>query len=416
MKRVLFISDKIWPEDNSGIPIITYKQAFYLKKMQYEIAFLNVSENKEIVKNNEIGKIYFLPVYNQNFVSIKSLIRNLITKKHVINKLNKILDDFKPNIIHINSYFGINPMIFKEFKKRNIKVIREVWFDEDICFKQNLLIEKPQIQTCTGPENINKCKQCFINHYKSNLITRLSLNILLRNQKHKAQYLYQNIYDKIVFPDEDFKNIFLKYINTNNSIAIINHGLDFSERKHYVRKYNIPFRIVFLGSLITRKGIDIFLKSIEELLQVNFYKDKIEVYIYGYMFDNEYAQIIKKLRKLYPNHFFYEGNYTPDDLNNILKDKYLGIVPSYSETYCRVLREFVYYNIPVITTNFYGHKIIKNNENGIIIKTGDAMALLSNLKNIINNQDFYNRLANGVSNTKLPTIQEEINALIDFYS
>jgi len=32
MKRVLFISDKIWPEDNSGIPIITYKQAFYLKK------------------------------------------------------------------------------------------------------------------------------------------------------------------------------------------------------------------------------------------------------------------------------------------------------------------------------------------------------------------------------------------------
>jgi len=52
--------------------------------------------------------------------------------------------------------------------------------------------------------------------------------------------------------------MFLKYISTNNSIAIINHGLDFSERKHYVRKYNIPFRIVFLGSLIARKGIDIF--------------------------------------------------------------------------------------------------------------------------------------------------------------
>jgi glycosyltransferase involved in cell wall biosynthesis len=70
----------------------------------------------------------------------------------------------------------------------------------------------------------------------------------------------------------------------------------------------------------------------------------------------------------------------------------------------------------VITTDFYGHKIIKNNENGIIIKTGDAAALLSNLKIIINNQDFYDKLANGASNTKLPTIQEEIEALIDFYN
>ena len=26
MNRILFISDKIWPDDNSGIPIITYKK------------------------------------------------------------------------------------------------------------------------------------------------------------------------------------------------------------------------------------------------------------------------------------------------------------------------------------------------------------------------------------------------------
>ena len=210
--------------------------------------------------------------------------------------------------------------------------------------------------------------------------------------------------------------MFLKYIHTDKPIAVISHGLDFLERTYFVRKYEKPFRIVFLGSLLARKGIDIFLKALEELLQDNFYKDIIEVYIYGYMFDNEYAEIIKKLINLYPNNFFYEGNYTPNDLNTIIRDKHLGIVPSYSETYCRVLREFIYYNIPVITTDFYGHKIIKNNENGIIIKTGDAAALLSNLKIIINNQDFYDKLANGASNTKLPTIQEEIEALIDFYN
>jgi len=40
------------------------------------------------------------------------------------------------------------------------------------------------------------------------------------------------------------------------------------------------------------------LNALEELLQDNFYKDKIEVYIYGYMFDNEYAQINKKTQKI----------------------------------------------------------------------------------------------------------------------
>ena len=92
-------------------------------------------------------------------------------------------------------------------------------------------------------------------------------------------------------------------------------------------------------------------------------KYKIKLRIYG----DKNKTKKSKLNKFSNIEFF--DSFHPKEIDDIMKWADVGIAPSFFETYSRIVREYINYNIVPISTNAFGvPDIIKNNKNGIIIE------------------------------------------------
>ena len=75
----------------------------------------------------------------------------------------------------------------------------------------------------------------------------------------------------------------------------------------------------------------------------------------------------KSILKKYNSVEFFDS-FNEEELYHILNWADIGLVPSYFEGYCKVLREFIECGLVPITTDFFGSEIIKDNFNGIVIQ------------------------------------------------
>jgi tetratricopeptide (TPR) repeat protein len=92
------------------------------------------------------------------------------------------------------------------------------------------------------------------------------------------------------------------------------------------------------------------------------------------------------------------------------------VVPSVFDTFNRVVRELMYFGIPLIVTDFFGASIIKNNINGIKIKIGDYKELADSIKRLLSDPSLIVELSKGVVNTKINSMEDEINGIYNFYN
>ena len=94
----------------------------------------------------------------------------------------------------------------------------------------------------------------------------------------------------------------------------------------------------------------------------------------------------------------------------------VGIAPSFFETYSRIVREYISYNIVPISTNAFGvSDIIKNNHNGFIINEPYSENLSLIIKQILNDPKILNNLRSEMSSTKIVSTEKEFNEIFNLY-
>ena len=119
-----------------------------LEKLGHEVEYFGMFDEKNTVSNR--ANQY---TQNMDFHS-KGLARFLYPFKIIYsfeakNKLIKVIDDFKPDIIHMNNInFQLTPSIIYAAKKRNIPVVQTVHDYQMICpnhllynFDKNVICE-----------------------------------------------------------------------------------------------------------------------------------------------------------------------------------------------------------------------------------------------------------------------------------
>ena len=93
----------------------------------------------------------------------------------------------------------------------------------------------------------------------------------------------------------------------------------------------------------------------------------------------------------------------------------VAIVPSNFDTYNRIVRELLYLGIPQIVTEFFGASVIRHNINGLKVGIGDSKAMEQMMKTIIDNPDLVHELSEGVIQTQIPALKDEVRAMYNFY-
>ena len=149
-------------------------------------------------------------------------------------------------------------------------------------------------------------------------------------------------------------------------------------------------RLLFLGQLVERKGLDILVKAVSRL------GDNFVLYLVGGDWDQcGYPQQVKQLiSDLGLNHKVFTFNHRTDALS-LLKECDIFVLPSLSEARPRSIIEAMLLGKCVVSTTTGGiPSLIDNGNNGILVPPGNAEELCRQLQTVVNDREKRDKIGN----------------------
>lgn len=389
--KILIVNTFYYPNMIGGTEQSIKLLAEGLSNFGHEIYVLtgdSVKYNKEIdvVNNIKIIRLNIKERFNHGF---KKVIRKGLEFRNILfeKRINEILDEINPDIIHTNNLFYISPMIWKIAHEKNIKIVhtlRDYW---GLCPKCTLLNRNCEI--CSKGNLLCKLHKKNYKSYSKhvNLVTapsRFTLDLYNRNN------LFNDIPNKLIY----------------NAIDI-----DLNEHKNLVqqklKRENLNIKFVFLGSLEVHKGIKLL---IDTFLQIK--NDDIELIICG---DGSLKYYVQECCNK-DNRIKYKGKVDKKEKIKILEDSDVMIVPSiWYEPFGRVVIEGYKYAMPVIACKIGGIKELLNNEISIGVKVNSKEELGAAINRFSNRSEIINYIPNIRKFIGRYDLEDQINNFIDVY-
>lgn len=342
------------PEYLGGLALFCKDLALNLEKYDIHVDILTSTLSKEGPILGSIGdsiKVFKQKVYlfsdNENFLRIKNPLFFIL--KH----LRK--NGFKYDLFHVHSYIyfsTIQAFIYKYLFNRNIPIVLHLHggiqtkeYKASTTIETILLTLKRYIfDIMSGKFLINK-PEALISVSKDDI---LEINKVFKIKRKKNNYYLPNVVDS---------NKFIKLKNIN-------------------RKY-----IGFIGRLTKIKGIDLFLKLVEEVNKGDKNQDFL---IIG---EGPYISDVQDAVKKYPIKFI--KSVAHDEMVNYYNQCSIFIQTSRAEGLPTCILEALSCEVPVVASDVGGtNEVISNGETGYLFKNGKINEAIAYIKKIKENNLF----------------------------
>lgn len=184
----------------------------------------------------------------------------------------------------------------------------------------------------------------------------------------------------------------LKLLGATN-VYLIPNGVDVERFKpRNFEKRGEKFRILFVGTLGSRKGFDMLCESIKMINNNESLQANMDFIIAG---GGQLESFAQELTRLYKN-VTYLG-YVTGDLPKVYRDCDLLVMPSLMETFPLVILEAQASGLPVVAFNIVGpHDILINEITGTLIQEIDSRMLAQKISEYytlwLNNYEKYKQM------------------------
>ena len=225
---------------------------------------------------------------------------------------------------------------------------------------------------------------------------RIILNFIEKFTYKLSTVVYSNSF---LLKDFILKNRF----TNDNKLKIIgngsSNGIDtsyfnpklFSKNQNEILKNSLgikkkDFVYVFVGRIVSAKGINELIKAFDKLSKIN---DNIKLLLVGSMEDNLDPLDSVTMKIINLNNKIILAGYQNDvrpyfSISNCL------VFPSYREGFPNVVMQSGAMGLPSIVSNINGcNEIIKNNVNGLIIPVKDTNAIYNSMKKIYDDKSLF---------------------------
>ncbi|MBP2673621.1 MAG: glycosyl transferase group 1, partial [Deltaproteobacteria bacterium] len=423
MKRILFVNHSIYPFEISGTPLSTRNHALGMAKRGAEVAVLipraEVEEGYRKERTPDGYTLYQVPAMDRFEAYFAG--PGEAASAEILRTVERILEDFRPQLVQVNDYVCLPAEILEIFSRKGCIVVREVCNCEELCHLDYPVIPNGLYgRLCSGPETARKCAKCFASRTDtgaSEAISREPFESIEEKVERRFEYvkrLYRDVVDRVIFTSEPFRDYYTRFVPVSaEKVRVIPRGFDFRFPRKLEREKGPGdvVRFALVGNVMFNKGVGVALQAFEKAFDGN----NLAFHVYGRTANPEDSARLKMLETRYPGRFLHHGTFGEKDLPAIASHVDVCIVPSYFDTYNRVLREFLYLGVPVIATDFFGAYIVEDGRNGYRVPVGDADALAEKMTELIRHPERIEVLARGAAQTRIPTLAEEIDAMAETY-
>lgn len=280
--------------------------------------------------------------------------------KRFVHNLKKI----KPDIVHLHNIHGwyLNvPILFKYFKKNNIKVVwtlHDCWSFTGHC---------PHFELAKCNKWKTSCFNCPL--YKNYPYSIFDNSRKMHNFKKKWFTYLDSVV--LVTPSKWLANLIHESFLNKYPVRIINNGIDLTIFKktnsNFRKKYNISNDIILLGGVAmpwsTKKGLDYFIKL------ANVLPNNYQIILVGT--DEKVDKILPK------NVISIHKTNNQSELAEAYTAFDIYINPTLEDNFPTVNIESIACNTPVITFNTGGSPECIDDNSGIVVPKGNFDKLLN---------------------------------------
>ncbi len=396
--KILMVNKFLYPRGGSESYMLKLSEE--LKSQGHEIEYFGMHD-----ESNTVGNSLNLYTTNMDFHS-KAFSRflypfKIIYSREAYKKIGKVLDDFKPDIVHMNNInFQLTPSIIYAVKKRNIPLVQTVHDYQMICPNHLLYSfgETKPCDRCVKGSKFNCLKySCIHNSKIKSLLGVIEAKLYGFLQTYKKVDLY-------ICPSKFLENKLLSASDIYSEKTFTIHN--------FIEKNNIPEEtsnqenyVVFVGRLSKEKGVELLANTAKLLPDVNFV-------VCGNGPDHE---VLKNI----PN-IALKGFVTGNELIGLMANAKLLIAPSvcYENNPLSIL-ESLSMGVPVVTMNYGGMaELIEDGKTGALASAPSPDSLAQAIKKCLDNEDFYKTIkenCRSISNN-IMDVKEYCNILIQQYN
>lgn len=395
--KILMVNKFLYPRGGSESYMLYLGE--YFKKIGHEVEYFGMYD-----ENNTVGNSADKYTQNMDFHS-RGIGRFLYPFKIIYSfeakrKIMQVIDDFKPDVIHMNNInFQLTPSIIYGIKKKGVPVVQTVHDYQMICpnhllynFDKNTPCEK-----CVNGSHIN----CIKNKCIHGSLVKSILGVI-----EAKFYSFLKTYKKVdlyVCPSKFLENKLLSSKKYYKGKTLTIHNFINKNKFTNIDKRDGSY-ILYVGRLSKEKGIEHIVGVAKLLPEYNFI-------IAGSGPDEDDLKGIKNIK--------LAGFLTGDKLTELMGGAKVLLLPSVCYENCPLsILEAHSMGVPVVTMNYGGMaELVKDGVTGTLVNEFTPEGIAQKLKQTIENEDYYSSLKENCKNEKdnILSIETYCNILIKEY-
>lgn len=360
--KILLVNKFHWLK--GGSEKYYFELAELLKEHGHEVAFFSMKDEKNISTGN---KEYFVDKIDLN-KSSKLKAFDVIYSKSNYKKMKEALEDFKPDIVHINNFQRqLSASIIKAIKKKNIPIVFTAHDVQAVCPAITMMDnDKCICEKCKGGKYLNCIKK------KCNKGSTLKSIIgAIEGYYYRAKKIYTKKINYIITPSNFYKTKFVEDGIPDYKIQALHNFVDL---KQYDLEVTDEGYALYFGRLSKEKGILNLVNAFAKLENGTLYiagegseKENIEKIIN----ENNLQERVKLL-----------GFLNADEMKEIIRKSRFVVVPSIWYENCPYsVMETLAIGKPVIGANIGGiPELIQEAKTGLVYKFDDIEDLANKMK------------------------------------
>ena len=364
--RVLIINKFLYP--NGGSETYIFKIGEWLEKNGHEVQYFGMEHAGRCVGNRVNAYTSDMDFHGGSILSKLTYPIKTIYSSEARKQIRKVLDDFKPDVCHINNFnYQLTPSIILEIKKwnKNCRIIFTAHDYQLVCPNH----------MCNNPNTHENCEKClgghFINCTKGKCIhgsTAKSAIGTMEAMLWNVNGVYRN-FDKIICCSEFLK----KKMDTNPVFAertiALHNFVEKVENKDVEKKDYV----LYFGRFSEEKGIGTLIEAAKELPDVQF------IFAGTGPLENEISGV-----KNIKNVGFQKG----EVLEKFIREAKFSVYPSEWYENCPFsVMESQMYGTPVLGADIGGiPELIRVGETGELFESGNKEELKSKIKEMSSKQ------------------------------
>ena len=261
--KVFMINKFLYP--NGGSETYIFKIGEWLEKNGHEVQYFGMEHAGRCVGNRVNAYTSDMDFHGGSILSKLTYPIKTIYSSEARKQIRKVLDDFKPDVCHINNFnYQLTPSIILEIKKwnKNCRIVFTAHDYQLVCPNH----------MCNNPNTQENCEKCFGGHFincaKGKCIhgsTAKSAIGAIEAMLWNANGVYKN-FDKIICCSEFLK----KKMDTNPVFAektvAMHNFVEKVENKDVEKKDYV----LYFGRFSEEKGIGTLIQAAKELPDVQF--------------------------------------------------------------------------------------------------------------------------------------------------